>query len=284
MRSMALVAVVQLLVVGLVRAGDGKPAGGFEVEVVKGIAYVGGKDADPVRHTLDLYHPKDKKDYPVLVWVHGGGWKNGNKEQFEFLGKALAGEGVGVVTVNYRLHPQVQFPANVEDVARAFAWAHKNVGRYGGRADRVFVGGHSAGGHLASVLATDESYLKAAGLSPADVRGVVSISGLYAIRRGRFPVFEDSDEGARKASPVRQVREKLPPFLLVYADNDFPTFGDMAEDFAKALREAKVEVTCVKVKDRTHGSVAAKVAEEGDPVRGAILEFVGRQVHRGGDR
>src|SRR5262249_39838627 len=175
MRSMALFAVVQLLVVGLIRPGDGKPAVGFEVEVVTGIAYGGGKDAAPVRHTPDLSRPTDKKDYPVLVWVHGGGWKSGNKEQFEFLAKALAGEGVGVVTVNYRLHPQVKFPANVEDVARAFAWTHKNVGRYGGRADRVFVGGHSAGGDLADVLATDGAYPEAAGPVAADGPGLGSV-------------------------------------------------------------------------------------------------------------
>jgi len=76
---------------------------------------------------------------------------------------------------------------------------------------------------------------------------------------------------------VRQVKGKHPPFLLVYADQDFPGFGDMAEAFGRALREAKCEATCLLVKDRTHGSVAAKVAEEGDPVRQAILDFVAKE-------
>src|SRR5262249_55546184 len=125
-------------------------------------------------------------------------------------------------------------------------------------------------------LATDASYLQAEKLALSDVRGVVSLSGLYAIPRGRFPLFEDSDEGAKKASPVRQVQSKHPPFLLVYADRDFPGFGQMAEDFAKALRDAKCDVTCLKVPDRTHGSVAAKIAEDDDPVRAAILEFVAK--------
>lgn len=258
-------------------AGD---KGGLAVETARDIAYLEGTDADKERHKLDLYWPKGRKDFPVLVWVHGGGWKNGNKEQFEFLGNALAGHGVGVAVVNYRLYPKVKFPDNARDVARAFAWVHRTVGRYGGRADQVFVGGHSAGGHLASLLATDGEYLAAEKLSPADIRGVVSISGLYSIPRGRFPLFEDSDEGARKASPVRQVRGKLPPFLLVYADNDFPRFGPMAEDFAKALRDAGCAATCLKIKDRTHGSVAARVAEDGDPVRTAVLEFVAKQGGR----
>jgi acetyl esterase/lipase len=174
----------------------------FDVQVVKNVAYVEGRDADPERHRLDLYVPKGQKDFSVLLFAHGGGWKNGNKEQFDFLGQALAKHGVGVVTVNYRLYPKIKFPSNVEDVATAFAWTRRNIKKYGGRADRLFVGGHSAGGHLVSLLATDESYLKAEKLGLGDIRGVVSISGLYDIRRGRFPLFEDSDEGARKASPV----------------------------------------------------------------------------------
>jgi acetyl esterase/lipase len=257
---------------------EDKPSTTYPVEVVRNVAYHEGKGADPKRHQLDLYLPKGKKGFPVLLFAHGGGWKNGDKEEFACLGRALARHGVGVACINYRLYPQIRFPANVQDVARAFAWLHQHIARHGGRADRLFVGGHSSGGHLVSLLATDGSYLKAEKLSLTDIRGVVSISGLYAIPRGRFPLFEASDEGAKKASPIRQVRGSHPPFLLVYADRDFPRFADMAEDFAKALKAARCDVTCLKVRDRTHGSVAAKIADEGDPVRQAILEFVAKHT------
>jgi acetyl esterase/lipase len=275
-----------LMLAPLLSAGAPAKAakGAFAVEAVKNVAYVAGRDADPERHKVDLFLPKGKKDFPVLLFAHGGGWKNGRKDEFAFLGQALARHGVGVVTTNYRLYPKVKYPANVADVARAVAWTHKNIARYGGRADALFLGGHSAGGHLVSLLATDESYLQAEGLGLANIRGVVSISGLYAVPRGRFPLFEDSDEGARKASPIRQVKGRHPPFLLVYADGDFPGFGAMAEDFAKALRGAKGEVTCLKVNGRTHGSVAAKIGEEGDPVRQAILDFVAGQRGKKDDR
>jgi acetyl esterase/lipase len=270
-----------LLLLGfLAGASPERPEGSSEVEVFKGVAYREGKDADPDKHRLDLYLPKGRKDFPVLVFAHGGGWKNGDRAEFAFLGRALAANGIAVASVNYRLYPQVKFPRNVEDVARAVAWAHRHIGDYGGRADRLFLGGHSAGGHLVSLLATDESYLKAEKLSPRDVRGVVSISGLYAIPRGRFPLFEDSDEGARKASPLRQVHEKVPPFLLIYADGDFPEFGRMAEDFGQALRKAGGEATCLKVEGRTHGSVAAKMAEPEDTAGRAVLEFIAKQCGR----
>jgi acetyl esterase/lipase len=250
------------------------------VEIVKDVAYYEGTDADPVRHRLDLYLPKGRKGFPVLFFVHGGGWKSGSKDLFAFLGKTLAAEGIGVVSVSYHLYPQVKFPDNLRDVARAFAWTHAHIGKYGGRADRLFVGGHSSGGHLVSLLALDGSYLKAMQLSPKAIRGVVSISGLYTIPRGRFPLFEDTEEAVKKASPLQQVKGQHPPFLLVYADGDFPRFGQMAEDFAQALRQVHGEVTCIKVKDRTHGSVALKIAEEGDPVRRAILDFIQRHSPR----
>jgi acetyl esterase/lipase len=246
------------------------------VEVITNIAYRDGKEADRVQHRLDLYLPKGQKDFPVLFFVHGGGWKNGNKEEFSFLRRTLVPHGIGVVSINYRLYPTVKFPENIQDVAKAFQWVRANIARYGGRADRLFVGGHSTGGHLVSLLATDESYLKAEGLALSDIRGVVSISGLYTIPKGRFPLFEDSEEAVKKASPIQQVKVSHPPFLLVYADQDFPNFGTMAEDFAKALRRANDEVQVLKVRDRTHGSVALKIAEEGDPVLLAILRFVGK--------
>jgi acetyl esterase/lipase len=273
---------MRLLVLAAALQVPAPPNGPRDVEVVLDLAYYEGKDADPKRHTLDFYRPKGETDFPVLMFAHGGGWKSGGKEQFEFLGRSLARGGIGVAAVNYRLHPAVSFPANVEDVARAFAWVRTNAARYGGRTDALFVGGHSAGGHLVSLLAADASYLKAVKLSPGDVKGVVSISGLYAIPRGRFPLFENSDEGAKKASPVHHAKEGLPPFLLVYADGDFPRFGDMAEDFAKALKAAKCDAECLKQSDRTHGSVAAKMADDDDPVRRAVLAFVAKHARAKG--
>lgn len=255
-------------------ADEKRAAPPFEVEILTGLAYHEGNDADVERHKLDLYLPKGVKDFATLLFAHGGGWKNGSKEEFAFLGKALAREGIAVAAVNYRLHPKVRFPANVEDVARAFNWVHSNIAKHGGRSDRIFVGGHSAGGHLVSVLATDDSYLKAHKLAQSDVRGIISISGLYSIPRGRFPLFDDTDEAARKASPIQQITGKEPPFLLLYADGDFPRFGDMAEDFAKALRAARCDVTCMQVRDRTHGSVATRITEADDPARKAILQFL----------
>ncbi len=146
-------------------------------------------EADQKKHKLDLYLPKGKTDFPVVMFVHGGGWVFGDKNFFgvyEGVGKMFARHGVGAVVTNYRLSPAVQHPEHIKDVARAFAWTHKHIADYGGRPDELFLCGHSAGGHLISLLATDESYLKAEGLSLKDVKGVMPISGVYAIPDNMF--------------------------------------------------------------------------------------------------
>lgn len=169
---------------------EGQPAPGVcEVERVLGVVYHGGIDEDAVRHRLDLFLPKGRKRFPVVVLFHGGAWTTGDNRccgLYSSVGEYLASRGIGVVMPNYRLSPQVRHPEHVRDAARAVAWARDNIERYGGRVDRLFLAGHSAGGHIAALLATDEQYLSAQGLSVANVRGVIALSGVYQVPPGRL--------------------------------------------------------------------------------------------------
>ena len=200
-------------------AGDAKGAPRFPVEVVSDIAYREGKDADPSKHKLDLFLPKGRKDFPVLFFVHGGGWTTGDRKLYGQFGRVFAARGIGTVVISYRLSPQVQHPAHIEDVARAFAWTHKNIGKYGGRADQIFVTGQSAGGHLAALLATNETYLKAENLGLKDIKGAMPMSGIYLFRPGWLDrVIGSGPEAADNASPLNHVSENSPPFLILYAE------------------------------------------------------------------
>src|SRR5437762_5133670 len=139
----------------------------FDVQVVRNIAYHDAPDFDDVRHRLDLYLPKGQKNFPVLFMVHGGAWIHGDKNHlgmYNMLGRTFARHGIGMASPNYRLSPQVQHPEHVRDVARAFAWVHKNIAKHGGLPGEIFVAGHSAGGHLVALLSTDETYLKEHGV------------------------------------------------------------------------------------------------------------------------
>jgi acetyl esterase/lipase len=251
----------------------------FEVESHKNIAYYDGKDADPVRHKLDLYLPKGHKGFPAVLFVHGGAWKSGDKNRYGKLGDVLCANGVGVVVTNYRLTPNVQHPAHIQDVAKAFAWTCRNIGTYGGRADQVFVMGHSAGGHLAALLATDESYLKAENLSMGSIRGAIPISGVYRIAPGRLAgAFGADPEVLKKASPLSHVNGNHPPFLILYADKDFKTCDVMSQAMFQALQEHKVEASLVEIKDRDHISIIRNIANEGDPATQTILKFIAKHT------
>lgn len=162
------------------------PGVNADVLELRDLAYQ-SEAADPVRHRLDLYLPKGVKSFPVLVLVHGGAWSVGDNRSaglYPSVAEFLAGRGIGVVMPNYRLFPGVKHPEPAKDVARAVAWTRANIARHGGDPKRLFLSGHSAGGHLAALLAADESYLRAEGMSPADLRGVIAVSGVYRIPPG----------------------------------------------------------------------------------------------------
>jgi acetyl esterase/lipase len=297
-------AAVLVLRVPAVRADPPPEAGKtYEVREVRDVGYVEGDDS--FRHKLDLFVPRGKKDFPVVVFFHGGVWMFGDKSVgglYSAVGHCLAENGVGAVFANYRLSPMVKHPEHVKDAARAVAWTYKNIGKYGGDSHKLFVGGHSAGAHLAALLATDEQYLKAEGLSLKNIRGVLAVSGIYRIPdKIEFTVGPTDDSPGGKvefsfnpldlvfgkdakvredASPLTHVRAGLPPFLLVYADQDLPLLPEMADEFAKALKDKKDDVQVLKVKDRNHGAVIYRATGADDPVAKAMLDFVAKHADK----
>jgi acetyl esterase/lipase len=174
-----------------------RPSGeSFAVERIRDIPYYRGPGADGELQRLDLYLPQDCRDYPVVVLVHGGAWTGGDNRCFGLysaVGEFLARQGIAAALPNYRLSPQVLHPEHARDVARAVAWVHAHIAEHGGRPEQLFLAGHSAGGHLVALLATDEKYLKAEGLHLADVRGVIGVSGIYFIPEGNLDVTLGGD-------------------------------------------------------------------------------------------
>jgi arylformamidase len=278
----------------------------FKVRTVRDVAYYEGPDADPVKHKLDLFLPKDHEGFPVLFFVHGGAWAHGDKSflgVYSSLGMLFARHGVGAVVINYRLSPGVQHPEHVKDVARAFAWTHRHIAEHGGRPDAMFVCGHSAGGHLVALLGTDERFLKAEGLTLQAIKGAVPISGVYVIPDSallakmaaeRRPVKGQGGPGGRPllrsdpfarafgpdadlrklASPVTHARKDCPPFLILYAENDFPTCDRMSEAFGKALREQGAAAEVRQIAKCNHLSIIFNAIVDDDPTARAVLRFI----------
>jgi acetyl esterase/lipase len=312
----ALVAGVCLPLTALGEEPAARHSATFAVDIHRNLRYFQGEEADAARHQLDVYVPRGRKDFPVVFLVHGGAWMMGDKNFFgtySAVGKCFAEQGVGAVLPNYRLSPGVKHPEHVKDVARAFAWTVKNIEHYGGRPDEVVLCGHSAGAHLVSLLATDETYLKAEGVDPSSIKGVMAVSGVYRIlpndpevaldddkvkevttqggngaapraaadggevrfRMNLFaPVFGTDPRVRADASPINHVHKGLPPFLIFHADNDLTHFSEMAEEFDQALRDAGCTSERICVKDRSHISVMTKATKPDDPLAEAMLAFV----------
>jgi acetyl esterase/lipase len=272
-----LAAVLGLL--SLSGASGAAEAKSFSVESIKDVVYYDGPDQHKVKHKLDLYLPKGHKDYPVLFFVHGGAWAHGDKNTFGLyglLGAAYARLGIGVVVTNYRLSPEVKHPEHVKDVARAFAWCARNLGKYGARADQIFACGHSAGAHLVALLAADESYLKEHGLTAKAIRGVIPVSGPMVLPDGFLPRVFGSEKGnGKKISPIAHVRKDMPPFLIFCADNDLKGCDRRPnEAFCTALKKLENQAELVEVKDSDHLSIMVSAGKAKDKVFDAIVGFI----------
>jgi acetyl esterase/lipase len=262
-------------------AADPNPVmigGNFEVEAIRDIRYYEGKDADLRKHKLDLFVPKGQKDFPVLFFIHGGAWTTGDKAMYSRVGTVFAKNGIGTVVISYRLTPAVQHPGHIEDVAKAFAWTNKNIAKYGGKPDQIFVTGQSAGGHLAALLATNDAYLKAQNLSLKDIKGAIPISGIYTFTPGRMDrIIGKGEEAAASASPIKHVAGNEPPFLILYAKNDFPGCAKMSLDFCKTLKDKKIEAETKEIDDRNHVTIVLwLMLSEADPTTQAMLQFIAK--------
>ena len=247
-----------------------------DVEVKKDIAYIEGEPEDEAKHKLDLYLPKNKKDAPVFLFLHGGAWFSGDRNLYGPLGNRFAREGIVTIVPSYRLAPKNPHPAQIEDTAAAFAWVARHIGEHGGDTNRIYVGGHSAGGHLAALLTLNDQYLKAHKLSAKNIRGTIALSGVFDLTRteGQARVFGNDRQVRKEASPLFFAKEPAPPFLVTYCQWDYPTLPVQARQFHAALRKAGTKSELVFIPRENHISEMISITMDDDPTAKAILKFI----------
>jgi len=194
--------------------------------------------------SLDVYAPPPRaQPAPVIVFFYGGAWEHGTRDQYRFVGARLAPRGVLVVVADYRTWPRAGFPAFVDDAARAVAWTHAHAREHGGDPNRIFVMGHSAGAHIAALLATDARYLERHDLAPCRLAGAIGMSGPYRfdIENELVPIFGAQSQWP-DAMPLAFVDGDEPPFLLIHGDADERVDPRNSPRMADALRERGVAV------------------------------------------
>jgi len=261
------------------------------VRVVRDIAYVPNANYADNKDKLDLYLPEGRTNVPVIVSYYGGALMAGDKSQQAFIGQRFASAGFATAVVNYRLSPAVMHPAHIQDAAASFAWVKRNIAKYGGNPDQVFVIGHSAGAYLVALLATDERYVAAHKLSLRDIRGVVPVSAFYWVERtGVAPDRDKSVWGTDKtvwadASPAHHLRQDAPPMLVLYADGDDEWRRQQNVEMAQVLKAAGSKtVEIAQIAARTHNTIWSKVAEPNDETAEKIIQFVRANTTARGSR
>jgi acetyl esterase/lipase len=196
--------------------------------------------ADP-RQRLDVHAPKGAANAPVLVFFYGGSWASGRRQDYRFAGRALAAQGFVTVVPDYRLVPQVRFPAFLEDGAAALAWTAANIARFGGNPAAIGVSGHSAGAWIAMMLALDPRWLQGAG-APGVVKAAAGLAGPYD-----FLPFKPGGAAATalgnapdlaQTQPVRFVSAGAPPALLLTGDDDITVKPRNSLSLAAAMTKA----------------------------------------------
>ena len=252
-----------------------------DVAETKDIAY-----GEHAKQKLDLVVPKGASDFPTVLFVHGGAWREGDRRLYGNLGRRFAEAGVGLAATSYRLSPEVKHPEHVKDVARAFAWVHANIAKHGGSPDKLYVMGHSAGGHLTALLALDSTWLDELKVPKGAIKGAIPMSGVYLVTalppetKGFLKIMPDafgSDrEVCRAASPVTHVQNASCPFLvLTETDDNLKVRPSMQFLKAAVTRSGAKGFEFVDAEGRDHFTIIAKMMGEGaDPYRSRVLEFI----------
>lgn len=182
--------------------------------VEKNIAY-----GDNAWQKLDVYPQPTSAD--VVVFVHGGGWHSGNKDQYYFAADAFYQLGYTVVVPDYNKYPEGRFPQFVEDVAATLAWVSANIKNYNGDSDRVFLSGHSAGAHSAALVVSDQRYLQVHDLQPSIIKGFAGIAGPYQFTP-KWPQYIETfgKENFDLMKAGNHIDGNEPATLLVHATGD----------------------------------------------------------------
>lgn len=247
-----------------------------------GLAY--GNDP---RNKLDIYTPVDHPVHaPVVVFFYGGSWNSGSRMDYDFVGEALASRGIVVVIADYRLYPQVRYPAFLEDSARAVGWAHEHAQDYGGDPGHLYVMGHSSGAYNAAMVALDPTLLAGVGLKPSIISGWIGLAGPYDFLpvdvEAVKPVFFFPNSPP-ESQPINHVSRESPPALLLASKDDSyvnPTRNTAG--MAARLRDNGVPVREMYFSHTNHATLVgafSRPLRSLAPVLDDVVDFIHADLH-----
>jgi acetyl esterase/lipase len=256
------------------------------VTIYRDIPYFRTSNADLKLTSLDIYQPENCVDCPVIVYIHGGTWVLGDKGSLTDKAKAFTENQFIYISINYRLSPDVKFPVHIKDVAQAIRWIYHHIRDYGGNPNKIYLLGHSAGGHLAALVVTDEQYLNQIQLSPSIIQGIIGLDSaayhlptLFKAEPQNLYLFEwafGSEERLWEiASPINYIKKNqlLPSFLLLVA-GDRSVSQEVNQNFYRKLIQFDHRVQIVHFDNKDHISIDYDLGRKNDPVFPLILNWI----------
>jgi acetyl esterase/lipase len=236
------------------------------------------------RQQLDVYTPSATQarsaKRPVIVFFYGGSWDSGSKDAYLFVAEALTSKGFIAVIPDYRVYPEVIYPEFLNDGAKAFQWTKDNIEKYGGDVNNIFVAGHSAGAHIAAMLAFDSTWLNTQKLSTTNIRGFIGLAGPYdflPLTSARLKEIFPSAEIQASSQPIRYARGNAPPALLLAGDADTVVATKNTKNFSERIRESKGRIQEKYYAGMGHVKIVTVLAapfRNGHTVLEDIAEFV----------
>lgn len=235
------------------------------------------------RQKLDIYQPKQLAEKrPVVLFYYGGSWDSGNKEDYKFAAEALTSKGIITVIPDYRVYPEVAFPAFMEDPAKVARWVKDNINEFGGDPNRIFLVGHSAGAHIAVMLSLNEQYLAVENLKLTDFSGTIGSAGPYdflPVKTNRLKEIFGPEQDRWKSQPIEFVQGNNQPMLLLVGLKDDTVWSRNTFNLAAKIINKGGAVQVVEFPALGHIDMVAKLAK---PFRGdemlikSMVEFINK--------
>jgi acetyl esterase/lipase len=229
---------------------------------------------DP-KQRMDLYFPTTKtRNAPVLVFLHGGGFREGDRKQYGYVGEPFAKHGILTVVASYRLTTGgFEHPAQPDDAKAIVAWIHKNIARYGGNPDAIYISGHSAGAILTADIGVDLAWLDAAKVPRSAVRGIVPISGSYDLRGSKRFEYLPTPEAEQKASALLHIGAPAPVAIVAYGSLE-ERLKEPSAKLANALTAKGVQAKTLNLEGKDHATAVWELSDENSTLTRAILAMI----------
>lgn len=231
---------------------------------------------DDVKQKLDLYFPKTKtSNAPVFLFLHGGGFREGDRAQYGYIAEPFAARGIVVAVASYRLTVDgFSHPAQPEDAKKATAWLYHNIARYGGDPNSLYIGGHSAGSILAADLGADVAWLDNLKVPRSALRGMICISSAYDMRGSKRPEYLPTLQAEEQASALLHIRAPVPTALIVFGSGE-AMLKTPSETFTKALNDKGVKAELLFLDGKDHSGTVLDLGDADSELTRAILKMIG---------